>query len=418
MFLKEKNMRDISDQNIRVIREDFPSLRRTWNGKSLKYFDGPGGSQVPEPVITAVSDYYGTCNSNVHGLFATSRETDETLEQARLAMTDFLGAQGPETISLGANMTTLNYSLSHALVRDFRPGDEILITALDHEANRGPWLGLRERGIIVKEVPVTAEGELDYSAMEEMISSDTRLVAVGWASNALGTVNDIQFIRKVSRQAGALLLVDAVHYAPHFPIDVQEADIDFLLCSAYKFYGPHAGILYSRPGLLEQLEPDRLKTQDQAAPYRIETGTLNHAAIAGVTAAVNYLSGFGRGESRRAKLVDGLSRISRYEFSLGLSFYQGLAENQRVKLYGPRMPAEPGGRTPTIAFRIEGVTPAEACEEMGKEGFLLWDGDFYAARVIELLGLADRGGVIRAGISLYTKKEEVDSLLFAIRDLS
>ena len=411
-------MREISDQEISSIREDFPSLRRTWNGKRISYFDGPGGSQVPESVITAVTDYYRTCNSNVHGLFVTSRETDNILEQARLAMADFLGARGPETISLGANMTTLNYSLSHALVRSFKPGDEVLITALDHEANRGPWLGLREQGIIVREVPVTAEGKLDYSILEKMISSRTRLVAAGWASNALGTVNDIRFIRKVSRQAGALLLVDAVHYAPHFSIDVKEEDIDFLLCSAYKFYGPHVGILYSRPGLLDQLEPDRLKTQNQVSPYRIETGTLNHAAIAGVTAAVNYLSRFGSGESRRTRLVEGFSRISRYEFALGQRFFQGLAENPKVDVYGPPMSSEPGGRTPTVAFRIEALSPAEACEKLGEKGFLLWDGDFYAARVIELLGLADSGGVIRVGISLYTRKEEVDALLDAVRDLS
>ena len=411
-------MREISDQEISSIREDFPSLLRIWNGNRISYFDGPGGSQVPESVITAVADYYRTCNSNVHGLFVTSRETDNILEQARLAMADFLGAQGPETISLGANMTTLNYSLSHALVRSFKPGDEILITALDHEANRGPWLGLREQGIIVREVPVTAEGKLDYSLLEKMISSRTRLVAAGWASNALGTVNDIRFIRNVSRQAGALLLVDAVHYAPHFSIDVQQEDIDFLLCSAYKFYGPHVGILYSRPGLLDQLEPDRLKTQDQASPYRIETGTLNHAAIAGVTAAVDYLSSFGSGESRRARLLEGFSRISRYEFALGRRFFQGLAENPKVDIYGPPMPSEPGGRTPTIAFRIKALSPAEACEKLGEKGFLLWDGDFYAARVIELLGLADSGGVIRAGISLYTRKEEVEALLDAVRELS
>jgi len=411
-------MREISDQEISSIREDFPSLSRTWNGKKISYFDGPGGSQVPESVITAVTDYYRTCNSNVHGLFVTSRETDSILDQARLAMADFLGAQGPETISLGANMTTLNYSLSHALVRRFKPGDEVLITALDHEANRGPWLGLREQGIIVREVPVTAEGKLDYSLLEKMISSRTRLVAAGWASNALGTVNDIRFIRKVSRHAGAILLVDAVHYAPHFSIDVQQEDIDFLLCSAYKFYGPHVGILYSRPGLLDQLEPDRLKTQDQASPYRIETGTLNHAAIAGVNAAVNYLSRFGNGESRRARLVEGFARISRYEFSLGQRFFGGLAENPKVDIYGPPMPAESGGRTPTVAFRIKGLSPAEACEKLGEKGFLLWDGDFYAARVIELLGLADSGGVIRAGISLYTRKEEVEALLEAVRELS
>ncbi len=329
-----------------------------------------------------------------------------------------VGAPGPGAISLGANMTTLNYSLSHALGRSFSPGDEVLITALDHEANRGPWLGLQEKGIKVREVPVTPGGELDYAAMEKMISSRTRLVAVGWASNALGTVNNIRSIRKLSREAGALLLVDAVHYAPHFSIDVLEEDVDFLLCSAYKFYGPHVGILYSRPGLLEQLETDRLKTQDQAAPYRIETGTLNHAAIAGVTAAVNYLEQLGRGENRRARLVDAFSRISRYELDLGRRFFQGLSKNPKCRIYGPSMPDVPGGRTPTISFTIEGMTPSEASEQLGNKGFLVWDGDFYAARVIELLGLSGSGGVIRVGISLYTKKEEVEALLEAVRQLS
>lgn len=411
-------MRELTDQTINSIREDFPSLHRSLNGQALRYFDGPGGSQVPEEVIAAVSNYYRSCNANTHGLFVTSRNSDEILDQARLAMADFLGAQGPGTISLGANMTTLNFSLSHALGRSFIPGDEILITALDHEANRGPWLGLREKGILVREVPVNDGGELDYAVMEKMVSSRTRLVAVGWASNALGTVNDIRFIRKITRRVGAMLLVDAVHYAPHFSIDVQAEDVDFLLCSAYKFYGPHVGILYSRPGLLEQLETDRLKTQDQAAPYRIETGTLNHAAIAGVAAAVNYLEKLGGGENRRARLVDAFHGISRYEFALGRRFIQGLYEHPKIKVYGPPMPEGPGGRTPTISFRIEGVTPPEACEQLGNKGFLVWDGDFYAARVIELLGLSDSGGVIRVGISLYTKMEEVEDLLEAVRQLS
>ena len=410
-------MKELSEQTVESCRGEFPSLQRKWKGKSLKYFDGPGGTQVPEQVITAVSEYYRTCNSNIHGMFSTSRETDAVLEKARLAMSDFLGASGPETISLGANMTTLNYSLSHALSREFSEGDEVLITALDHEANRGPWLGLAERGIVVREIPVTGPGILDYAALEEMMNSRTRLVAAGWASNALGTVNDIRLIREISRKAGAWLLVDAVHYAPHFPIDVRKEDVDFLLCSAYKFYGPHVGILYSRPGLLEQLEPDRLKTQDQAAPFRIETGTLNHAAIAGVAAAVDYLSEFGMGDNRRERIVDAMTRVARYEHSLGSRLYHGLEEVGGVDLYGCRMPDAAEGRTPTIAFTIKGRSPDEICEKLGDEGFLLWDGDFYAARIIELLGLAESGGVVRAGISLYSTRAEVDALLRRIGEL-
>ncbi len=411
-------MREISNEDISRIRKNFPSLNREWKGRVLKYFDGPGGSQVPDVVIEAVSDYYRSCNANSHGLFVTSRETDEVLDSARMAMSDFLGAPGAETISLGANMTTLNYSLSHALARKFSPGDEILITALDHEANRGPWLALRERGMKIREVPVNTEGRLVYPALEKMVSPRTRLVAAGWASNALGTVNDISRLREISRRANALLLVDAVHYAPHFSIDVLAEDLDFLLCSAYKFYGPHVGILYSRPGLLEQLEPDRLTTQDQAAPFRIETGTLNHAAISGVRAAVDYLSGFGRGKTRRAKLVDGMAVISRHEHHLALHLYHGLQQVPGIEIYGPPVSGSPGGRTPTIAFRLKDVSPAEICEKLGDEGFLLWDGDFYASRVIECFGLADKGGVVRAGISLYTSKEEVEALLEAVRALA
>jgi len=412
------NMSELTEAQVDDIRRDFPSLQRQWEGKTLKFFDGPGGSQVPESVISAVSGYYRKSNSNSHGLFVTSRETDEVLAQARTAMTDFLGAPGPETISLGANMTTLNYSLSHALARKFSKGDEILITALDHEANRGPWLGLRECGFTVREIPLDAECRLDYEALEKMMSPRTRLVAVGWASNALGIVNDIARIRDLTRKAGSLMLVDAVHYAPHYAIDVAAADVDFLLCSAYKFYGPHVGILYSRPGLLDSLDPDRLKTQDQQAPFRIETGTLNHAAITGVTAAVEYLAEFGEGTSRREKLVSGMDRISKWEFSLGRKFFETLGRIPGIEIYGPDYPSEPGWRTPTVGFRHNRSEPAEICEYLGEKGFLLWDGDFYAARVIELLGLADRGGVVRAGMSLYTLEKEVDGLLAAVAELA
>ena len=309
-------------------RDDFPSLGRTGARGKLAYFDGPGGSQVPQQVIDAVSHYYATCNANTHGMFVTSRESDEVLEGARRNCAAFLNAEGAETISFGANMTTLNFMLSRALGRAFQPTDEILITQLDHEANRGPWLRLREMGMTVREVRMLPEGILDYDDFASKIGERTRLVAVGWASNALGTVNDLDRIRHWSREVGALLLVDAVHYAPHFSIDVREAGIDFLLCSAYKFYGPHVGILYARPNLLAQFDTDRLRTQEGVPPYRIETGTLNHAAIAGVGAAVKFIAGLGGGENLRSQVTSGMARVTWHEQSLFFRVIQPGAETR------------------------------------------------------------------------------------------
>ncbi len=305
-------MKNEADQNIEKRRADFPSLKRTYNGLPLVYFDGPGGTQVPQTMIDAMVSYYHNSNSNTHGHFVTTRETDDVIANARNAMAEFLGADSPERISFGQNMTTLNFSLSKAIARSLRPGDEILISQLDHEANRGPWLNLKENGIIIKEIAVKHDCTLDYNDFKNKLNERTKLVAVGFASNAFGTINDINFIREQTYKSGALLLVDAVHYAPHFTIDVQKTGVDYLLCSAYKFYGPHVGILYSKEGLLDSLEPDRLRTQDQRAPNRIETGTLNHAALAGVTAAVDFIASFGNGgDSRREKIVKRYEENSR-----------------------------------------------------------------------------------------------------------
>lgn len=249
-------------------RKDFPSLKRTYNNLPLAYFDGPGGTQIPKQVIDAIVNYYERCNTNTHGYFITSHETDQVIDQARDRMAAFLNAPSADCISFGANMTTLSYSLSKALLRMYKPGDEIVITELDHEANRAPWLSMKDHGIIIREVVLKNDGTLDYQDFKSKINNNTKLVAMGMASNALGTVNDIGPVRQWTKEVDANLLLDAVHYAPHFSIDVQMLDVDFLLCSAYKFYGPHVGILYSKNGLLDKLPTDCLRTQDQNAPLK------------------------------------------------------------------------------------------------------------------------------------------------------
>jgi len=389
----------------------------------LAYLDGPAGTQVPERVIDAVSTYYRTSNANIHGLFVTSQETDRTLWEAREAVAALLGAADWRTISFGANMTTLTFSLAHALVRTWEPGDEVVITELDHEANRGPWLMLRERGIVVREAAVRQDGTLDLDDLEAQLGERTRLVAVGWAANALGTVNDVAGIRErmdARCGGGARLLIDAVHYAPHFPIDVARFDPDFLLCSAYKFYGPHVGLLYCRPGLLDTLPVDKLAPQEDEAPYRIETGTLNHAAIAGVTAAIEYLASWGAGDDLRSRLVSAMEGIAAYEHTVAREYYDRVREIPGVEVRGPGFGEETAGvgRAPTVSITVEGTTPQHLAEELGERGILVWDGDFYAARVIEVLGLAERGGVLRTGISMYNTVEEIDRLVRGIAEIS
>lgn len=397
-------------------RADFPSLARTHRGFPLAYLDGPGGTQVPQQVIDAIAGYYRTCNANTHGQFVTTRESDAMIESAREAAAAFLGAQGKECISFGANMTTLTFSLSRAIARHLRPGDEILITQLDHEANRGPWLTLRDQGIVVQEISVRRDATLDYDDVRAKVNERTRLVAMGWASNAFGTVNDVGLVRELTYRVGAWLVVDAVHYAPHFSIDTVSAGVDFLLCSAYKFYGPHVGILYSRDGLLDQLQTDRLRTQDPKAPQRIETGTLNHAAIAGVKAAIDYIASLGKGGNTRSKLVSAMEAVASYEHRLGAKAYEGLAKIPGVTLYGQTFRSR--RRAPTISFTVDGKTAVEVCAFLGEKGLCTWDGHFYAIRPVEVLGLLERGGVTRIGFSLYNTIDEVDRLLDGVREVT
>ena len=309
------------------IRSQFPSLSRKVNNEPLIFIDGPAGTQVPQTVIDAISHYYCNSNANTHGAFVTTHETDKVIDSTRQAMAALLGAEDPSTISIGQNMTTLNFALARAMSRVFRPSDEVLITQLDHEANRGPWLTLRDFGVKVREVMLLSNGMLDYGDFESKINENTRLVCMGMSANSIGTVNNFKLVRELTYRYNAWLLLDAVHYAPHFTIDVQAIGCDFLLCSAYKFYGPHVGILYSRPGLLDRLPTDRLRTADQVAPYSIETGTLNHAAIAGVGAAVEFLASLGKGKLMREKLVTAYHDIAAHEHKLASRLYSGLKKN-------------------------------------------------------------------------------------------
>jgi len=397
-------------------RQEFPSLKREHNGVPLAFFDGPGGTQVPESVIAAISDYYRKCNANAHGAFITSRESDEVVERARRRVADFLGAEGPENISFGANMTTLNYTLSRALGRWFMEGEEILITQLDHEANRAPWLALAEQGIIVREVKVRDNGTLDYEDFENKISENTRLVAMGYSSNVTGAVNEVERIRRLTHTAGALLLVDAVHYAPHFPINVEALGADFLLCSAYKFYGPHVGILYSRGELLNRIPTYFLRTQEAHAPFRIETGTLNFAALNGVSAAIDFISSFDPSENTEPGLDRAMTAIAAYEDHLARRIAEGLSGIPGLRMVGPDFSG--GLRAPTISFTLNGVDPGTVCAELDDQALLAWNGHFYGIRVVEVLGLLEQGGLTRVGVSVYNTEAEVDRLVAAVGEIA
>jgi cysteine desulfurase family protein (TIGR01976 family) len=396
-------------------RRDFPALQRSAEGQELVFLDGPGGSQVPTAVIQSVVNFYQTCNVNTHGNFPPSREVDRRMQVARETLAAFLGAAGPECISFGQNMTSLNFSLSAAIGRTLKPGDEILITQLDHEANRGPWLRLQERGAIIQEVRLTESGQLDAADMAAKITDRTKVFAIGASSNALGTVNDIALARRLSQTVGALLVVDAVHYAPHFPVDVRAMDTDFLLCSGYKFYGPHVGVLYSKPGALDRFPTDRLSVQDPAAPYRIETGTLNHAAIDGTRAAVEYLASWGNGTTLRERIVDAMLGISVYEHALAKRYHDAVRRLPGVRVWGTDFTI--GARAPTVSITLDAHTAAEAATALGAQGICVWDGHFYAARAVEILGLADRGGLLRTGISMYSTERDVLRLLEGIEKL-
>jgi cysteine desulfurase family protein (TIGR01976 family) len=398
------------------VRSNFPSLSlKDENENQIIYLDGPGGTQVPSSVIDAISNYYRQSNSNTHGEFITSKETDSIMDSMREKVAQFLGAESKECISIGQNMTTLNYSLSRGLSKIIKKGDEVIITELDHEANRGPWKTLESYGIKLVEVALIKDGTLDYNDFKNKINQRTALVAMGMSSNALGTINDFNFIKKITAKYNSLLLLDAVHYAPHFSIDVKSLDCDFLICSAYKFYGPHVGLLYSRPGLLDTLDPDRLIVQEQFAPYKIETGTLNHAACSGVSAAIDFISSIGEGNSYREKLVSAYKKISNHEYELASNLYSELDLLDGVTIIGQDFSNK--NRTPTVSFIHKKYSANEICKKLGEVNICAWDGHFYALKAIQKLNLEKIGGVTRLGVSLYNSQEEIDRTVKVISSL-
>lgn len=397
------------------IRSHFPALERAHEGARVAYFDGPGGTQVPRAVVEAVSDYLYHHNANTHWAYPTSAETDEIIEHSRESLADFLGASHDEIV-FGANATTLAYHVSRTLGRTFAAGDEIVVTELDHHANVAPWQALaRERSVVLRVVRMDTEtGALDWDDFESKMSERTRLVAVGAASNALGTVNDTSRALRLARDAGAYLFVDAVHYAPHRLTGVREMECDFLVCSAYKFYGPHVGALFCRRELLESLPFPKLAPAPDYAPEVAETGTQNHEGIAGAAAAVEFLASLASGAARRERLRAAFDALHARGSALTKRMWDSLSEIEGVKLYGPPPDVE---RTPTLAFTVRGVKSTDVARGLAARGVFVSHGDFYAATVVERLELGAEG-LVRAGCACYTNEEEVERLVEGVREVA
>ena len=390
------------------IRASFPALERVHNQIPVAYFDGPGGTQVPRRVVEAMADYLYHHNANTHWAYPTSEETDAAIENARQACADLLNAS-PKEVAFGANMTTLTFHLARALGAQYGNGDEIVVTELDHHANVAPWQRLvRERGVRVKLVKMVPDtGQLDWDDFEQSVTKRTKLVAIGAASNALGTINDLERAIKMAHAVGALVFVDAVHYVPHAPIDVRALDCDFLGMSAYKFYGPHVGVLFGKLALLESINFPKLIPAPDYAPEKVETGTQNQEGMVGAGAAVDFLSSLAGGESRRSRLVSAYEELHQRSSELTRRLWSGLESIRGVRLYGPR-PDLP--RTPTVSFTVADVASTDVARKLAARGLFLSHGDFYAATVVERLGLGEEG-LVRAGCACYTTAEEIERLI-------
>jgi cysteine desulfurase family protein (TIGR01976 family) len=437
--------------DIKWILAQFPALTQEINDQPVIFFDGPGGTQVPGSVIDAIADYLVRSNANAHGYFATSARTDALIDSARVAMADFLGCDAGEVV-FGANMTTLTFALSRAIGRELQPGDEIIVTRLDHDANVSPWCALAERGAIIRFVDINTEDcTLDLSDLERQINQRTRLVAIGYASNAVGTINDVAAIVRLAHAVGALVFVDAVHYAPHAPINVRSLDCDFLTCSAYKFFGPHVGILYGKREHLARLSPYKVRPASDEVPSRWETGTQNHEGLAGMVAAINYLAKLGchvspsvesellsslleadtgkweafrcppshsaSYRSRRAAIVTAMTAIQQYEKELSKQLISGLLEIPGLTLYGITNPERFAWRTPTVAITIAGHTPHSIAKALGDRGIFTWHGNFYAINLTERLGVEASGGLLRIGLVHYNTLAEIGQLLQALHEI-
>jgi cysteine desulfurase family protein (TIGR01976 family) len=417
------NAKTPSPLDVATLRDGFPALARVIHGRKAAYLDGPGGSQMPEVVIEAMASYLRGSNSNLGGAFATSAETDALYARAREAGADFTGSS-PDEIAFGANMTTLNFLLAHAVARTLEAGDEILVTELDHDGNVSPWLLVaRDFGLVVRTAPLRPEdATLDLDALEALIGSRTRVVAFTLASNAVGSKPDARRIAAAAHRAGALAWGDAVHYAPHGRIDRAGLGLDVVVCSPYKFFGPHLGMAAIRKDLAERWPADRVRpASEHPAGHRFETGTQSHEALAGFVAAVDYLADLGDlGEhaTRRARLDAAYTRIVRHEASLSERALRRMSAIPGLRLYGVADLARIAERTPTFTFTIDGMTPRAVAEELGRQGVFVWDGDYYALGAMAALGLEGSGGAVRAGFLLYTTVEEVDRLCDAVEAIA
>jgi cysteine desulfurase family protein (TIGR01976 family) len=411
--------------DVDALRAQFPALAREQDGRPVAFLDGPGGTQVPQRVIDAVSGYYRDANANAGGAFTTSRLSDAIVDEAHAAVADFLGAASPDEIKFGQNMSSLTLHVGRSIGATLGPGDEIVVTTLDHEANVSTWRAMAEdRGVTVQTVDIHLDDvTLDLEDLESKLSARTKLVAVGYASNAVGTVNPVAEIVARAHEVGALTYVDAVAFAPHGPIDVQAIDTDFLVCSAYKWFGPHLGALYGKTEVLDRLPAFKVRP----AQDRWETGTQSFEAIAGTLAATDYLRDVGRdfgdvaaapgaaeGSERRRELVAGMTSIAAYERRLVSSLIEGLSGIIGVTIHGIVDPNRFDARVPTVSISIDGVLPRAAAEVLGDQGIYAWDGDFYATGLIERLGRAEDGGVLRLGLVHYNTEAEVERTLEAI----
>jgi len=407
--------------DVNWVRAQFPSLQTQVNGQPAAFLDAPAGTQVPLQVMQAIQSYLMTANANTGGAFLTSRRTEEIIAGSRAAMGDFFNCEQNEVI-FGQNMTTITFAISRAIARELRAGDEIVLTTLDHDANFSPWKVLEEKGIVIRQVDIRDEDcTLDMEDFKNSLSEKTRLVAVGYASNSVGSINPVAEITKMAHSAGAWVYIDAVHYAPHGLIDVKELDCEFLVCSPYKFFGPHMGTLYGKREHLERLKPYKVRPCSDQLPDKWESGTQVHELIAGIGAAVEYIAGVGRhsdagAQRRREALAAAYRATMEHETRLIWRLIEGLQAIPGLKIYGITDPARSAERCSTLSFRIEGRHPNEIAKFLGDRGIFAWDGNYYALNLSERLGVESKGGMLRIGLVQYNTMEEVERLLGALRE--
>jgi cysteine desulfurase family protein (TIGR01976 family) len=405
------------------VRRQFPSLQSQVNGQTAAFLDGPAGTQVSQQVVDAIQKYLLHDNANTCGAFATSRRTDGMIAGARQAMADFFHCS-PEEVSFGQNMTTITFALSRAIGRELKAGDEVMVTTLDHDANVAPWRALEEKGVVVRQVDIReADCTLDLDDLKSKLSKKTKLVAVGYASNAVGTINPVAEITKLAHAAGALVFIDAVHYAPHGAIDVKALDCDFLACSPYKFFGPHMGTLYGKREHLMRFSPYKVRPAPDALPDRWETGTQVQELIAGIAAAVDYLAELGQrhdpaARGRRDALLAAYQVTHAHEMALLAELMEGLLAIPGLQIYGITDLKRFDERCSTVSIRLEGHTPTEVATYLGERGIFTWDGNFYALNLTERLGVQSSGGLLRIGLVHYNTPDELERLLVALREIS